>query len=249
DLPFLEQHLGVPFDWALLKGRANYVCVQRLAEIAAANGGTSPPPADHPDGGPDGRGPGVAPGPSGTPPAAQLSLDGVPAAADPDELAGIAAWAASTPTGDRAELPAEVDDATWAAVSTTSRDCPGAQRCPGGDRCFAERARARAADADVVVVNLHLLGLDLAANGAILPEHDAVVVDEAHLLDDVISATAGVELGAGRFTHLTRALRGILAGAGDTIVQVAEAASLLTEAIAPHRETRLTAPLPDQLTQ
>src|SRR5690606_4019069 len=101
----------------------------------------------------------------------------------------------------------------------------------------------------VVVVNLHLLGLDLAANGAILPEHDAVVVDEAHLLDDVISATAGVELGAGRFTHLTRALRGILAGAGDTIVQVAEAASLLTEAIAPHRETRLTAPLPDELTQ
>src|SRR5690606_10533332 len=85
DLPFLEQHLGVPFDWALLKGRANYVCVQRLAEIAAANGGTSPPPVDHPDGGPDDRGPGAAAGPSGTPPAAQLSLDGFTAAADPDE--------------------------------------------------------------------------------------------------------------------------------------------------------------------
>ena len=56
---------------------------------------------------------------------------------------------------------------------------------PAGDRCFAEAARARAAEADVVVVNLHLYGLDLASDGAILPEHDLTVIDEAHVLDDI----------------------------------------------------------------
>ena len=57
----------------------------------------------------------------------------------------------------------------------------------------------------MVVVNPHLYGLDLATGGAILPEHDVVIVDEAHQLEDIISATLGVEIGAGRFAHLARA--------------------------------------------
>ncbi|HET8619225.1 MAG TPA: ATP-dependent DNA helicase, partial [Acidimicrobiales bacterium] len=166
---------------------------------------------------------------------------------DPDELAALAAWAATSATGDRAELPVEPSEAAWSAVSTGSRDCPGAARCPRGDRCFAEAARARAAEADVVVVNLHLYGLDLGADGAILPDHDVAVVDEAHLLDDVISATAGVELGPGRFTQLGRVLRGILAGADTTIAGVMDGAGLLTGALAGHRDRRITAPLPDDL--
>ena len=113
----------------------------------------------------------------------------------------------------------------------TSRDCPGAARCPRGDRCFAEAARDRAAEADVVVVNLHLYGLDLASDGAILPEHDVAVIDEAHLVDDIISATAGVELGAGRFTHLARLLRGILAEAGDTIAGVTDSGPSCSSAL------------------
>ena len=64
-----------------------------------------------------------------------------------------------------------------------------------------------------MVVNLHLYGLDLASDGAILPDHDVAVIDEAHVVDDVISATTGVEIGPGRFTHLGRLLRGILAEA------------------------------------
>jgi ATP-dependent DNA helicase DinG len=221
DLPFLERHLDQPFTWAVLKGRSNYACVQRLAEVArpdAAGGGTD-----------------------------QLALDGLAERADPDELATLAAWAATSPTGDRAELLVEPSEAAWSAVSTGSRDCPGAARCPRGDRCFAEAARARAAEADVVVVNLHLYGLDLGADGALLPEHDVAVVDEAHLLDDVISATAGVELGPGRFTQLGRVLRGILAGAETTIAGVTDGADLLTSALASHRDERLTAPLPDDL--
>jgi ATP-dependent DNA helicase DinG len=223
DLPFLELTLDRPFTWAVLKGRSNYVCVQRLAELA-------PTSAEPERSGSD-----------------QLALDGLAERADPDELAAIATWATTTVTGDRADLDAEPSDTAWAAVSTTARDCPGAQRCPRGDRCFAERARAEAAQADVVVVNLHLYGLDIASDGAILPEHDVTVIDEAHVVDDVISATTGVELGATRFTHLARLLRGILAEAGDTISGVNDAGTVLTGALGSHRDRRLTRPLPSAL--
>ncbi len=230
DLPFLEQTLAHPFTWAVLKGRSNYVCVQRLAEVAPR-----PVAADE-----DGSAEATTAG--------QLALDGLAERADPEELAAIASWAATTTTGDRAELDVEPSDSAWAAVSTTSRDCPGAARCPRGDRCFTEAARERAAQADVVVVNLHLYGLDLASDGAILPEHDLTVIDEAHVVDDIISATTGVEIGAGRFTHLARLLRGILAEAGDTITGVADSGPVLSSALVPHRDQRLTAPLPDALT-
>jgi ATP-dependent DNA helicase DinG len=221
DLPFLERHLDQPFSWAVLKGRSNYACVQRLAELARRTG-----PAGAGD---------------------QLALDGLAERADPDELAALATWASASPTGDRSELPVEPSEAAWGAISTGSRDCPGAARCPRGDRCFAEAARARAAEADVVVVNLHLYGLDLAADGALLPDHEVAVVDEAHQLDDIISATTGVELGPGRFTQLGRVLRGILAGADDTIAAVTDAAGVLTDVLVAHRDRRLTAPLPADL--
>jgi ATP-dependent DNA helicase DinG len=260
DLPFLERTLERPFTWAVLKGRSNYVCVQRLAELSPATATDASDAGDvaegtlvglparaQTDGAPAAAGFGIA-GSMGRGAPSQLALDGLAERADPAELAAIAAWAATTETGDRADLDTEPSDAAWSAVSTTSRDCPGAQRCPRGDRCFTEGARARAAQADVVVVNLHLYGLDLASDGAILPEHDVTVIDEAHVVDDIISATTGVEVGPGRFTHLGRLLRGILAEAGDTISGVHDSAGVLTGALAPHREQRLTVPLPDALT-
>jgi ATP-dependent DNA helicase DinG len=246
DLPFLDRELGVPFEWAILKGRSNYVCVQRLAEIAPAAPDPLGASATSHDALVDGGTPVAAPTRSRGAPA-QLALDGLAERADPAELAAITAWAATTATGDRAELDTEPSDATWAAVSTTSRDCPGAQRCPRGDRCFTEAARARAAEADVVVVNLHLYGLDLASDGAILPDHEVTIVDEAHVVDDIISATTGIEIGPSRFSHLGRLLRGILAEAGDTITGVLDSAGVLTGALGAHRDQRITTPLPDAL--
>lgn len=219
DLPFLDKHLDHPFEWAVLKGRSNYLCAQRLAEVSGGGGKAAP----------------------------QLALDGLAERADPDQLAALIAWAASTQVGDRAELDTEPSEATWAAVSTTSRDCPGARRCPRGESCFAERARGIAAEADVIVVNLHLYGLDLASGGAILPEHDLTIIDEAHVLDDVISATCGVEVGPGRFSHLGRLLRGILAEAGATIADVDTAGGLLADALSPRRGERLVPPMPREI--
>src|SRR5829696_2306632 len=288
DLPFLERHLDRPFTWAVLKGRSNYLCVQRLAEVdpqavtirssgaapglhieGRVTGGETPPPGqtaapgETPAAaaggatatGADAESSGEAdPGAEArarrarrSGPGQQLAIDGLADRADRHELRRIAAWAATTESGDRAELPDEPSETTWAAVSTSSRDCPGARRCPRGGDCFAEAARALAASADLVVVNLHLYGLDLASDNAILPDHDVVVIDEAHVVEDTISATAGIEIGPGRFTHLGRLLRGILAEAGDTIAGVTDAAGVLTGAIGGLRDQRLVAPLQSQV--
>jgi ATP-dependent DNA helicase DinG len=216
DLPFLQAHLPEHFDWAVLKGRSNYLCLQRLSELAAR----------------DDQG-------------QQLGLDGVAQRAPAEELLALARWSATTSTGDRAELDVEPSDQAWAAVSVSARECPGASRCPSGGVCFAEGARLRANEADVVVVNLHLYGLDLAAGGMILPEHDVVIVDEAHQLEEIVSATSGVDLTGGRFSDLARRTRGVIAD--DQIAAgVDDAGRMLTEALRPHRDRRLRA-LPDDL--
>lgn len=193
DLPFLARHLDRSFRFAVLKGRSNYICRQRLAEIS------------------DRR---------------QLALDGLADRASPGELEALAMWAAGSDTGDRAELPAEPSPSAWAAVSVSAQECPGAAKCPNGESCFAEAARRKAAAADVTVVNLHLLGLDVATGGAVLPEHDLTVIDEAHQLEDIVSDTAGFELGSGRFRNLARSIQSVL---DDPVLvdRITEAGSLL----------------------
>ena len=87
-------------------------------------------------------------------------------------------------------------------VSVGPRECPGAFNCPEGGECFAEAAHDRATAADIVVVNTHLYGAHLASGGAVLPEHDVVVFDEAHELEEVMTASLGVEITPGRFRSL-----------------------------------------------
>ncbi len=217
DLPFLEEHLGHPFDWALLKGRSNYLCMQRLDELVTA--------------GKD---------------AGQLALDGVAERAPAEELLHLTQWAATTVTGDRADLDVEPSERAWSALSVSARECPGAARCPSGAVCFAEAARNRALEADVVVVNLHLYGLDLAMDGVLLPDHELAVIDEAHQLEDIVSATSGIELTGGRFTDLSRRTRGVIAD-DHLAAGVEDAGRLLTEALRPHRDKRLRGGLPDDL--
>ena len=100
-------------------------------------------------------------------------------------MRALLAWSESTSSGDRAELSFEPSPRAWAMVSVGPRECPGRFNCPSGNRCFAEAARDRAADADVVVVNTHLYGAHLASGGAVLPEHEVVVFDETHELEEV----------------------------------------------------------------
>ena len=212
DLPFLTEHLPRPFEWAVLKGRSNYLCLQRLRELD-------------------------------TPAAGQLEIDEF-APAIKLEIKRLAAWAAGSPTGDLAELDWSPTESAARAVTVSGDECPGRTRCPMGDVCFAEQARARAAAADVIVVNLHLYGLHVASGGTLLPEHDVVIVDEAHQLEDVMSDTVGVQIGPSRFTTVGSALRRILDDP-KVLAGVADSAGAVRDALAAHVGERLPDPLPD----
>ena len=99
-------------------------------------------------------------------------------------------WIAETETGDRAELPFEPSEALWAELSVGADRCAG-RRCPLLGACFAEAARARAAEADLVIANHALYFADVAAGGGVLPEHDAVIFDEAHRLEETAATWLG----------------------------------------------------------
>ncbi|MDP3714420.1 MAG: ATP-dependent DNA helicase [Mycobacteriales bacterium] len=88
-------------------------------------------------------------------------------------------WASETETGDRDEVPFPVADRAWRQVSVSARECLGT-KCPDRVDCFAEKARETAKEADIVVANHALLALDAFTGVTVLPEHDAVVIDEAH---------------------------------------------------------------------
>jgi len=120
----------------------------------------------------------------------------------------MADWIESTQTGDRAELSFEPSTALWAELSVGADRCAG-RRCPFIGSCYAEAARGRAAEAELVIANHALYFADLAlrqrTDGAgVLPEHDAVVFDEAHRLEEAAAAWFGGRISLGRLRQLAR---------------------------------------------
>ncbi len=99
-------------------------------------------------------------------------------------------WLDATETGDRAELQLEPTEAFWSELAVGPDRCSG-RRCPFVSACFAEAARERAASADLVIVNHALYFAHLASGGGVLPEHDAVVFDEAHRLEESAASWLG----------------------------------------------------------
>jgi ATP-dependent DNA helicase DinG len=135
----------------------------------------------------------------------------------PDEQAywpEIEAWARQTESGDRAELDLPDHYQTWRDLSATSENCAG-RECARYEDCFVTRARAFAAQADVLLVNHHLFFADLAmrtsrAGVEILPDHDVVIFDEAHALEDVATEYFGLQVSSYRVEELSRdALRAV----------------------------------------
>ena len=109
---------------------------------------------------------------------------------DEETFEALQPWFASTTTGDRAELTHEPSEALWAELSVGSDRC-GGRRCPLVSTCFAEAARGRAGEAELVIANHALYFAHLASGGAVLPEHDAVVFDEAHRLEETAASWLG----------------------------------------------------------
>lgn len=170
DLPRLVDALADALPrrprFALLKGRRNYLCLNKIH-------GTPDTDAD----------------------SSQVELfEPMAATALSRDVARLTAWASSTETGDRDDLTPGVAERSWSEVSVSARECLGMARCPFGADCFAEKARAVAGDADIVVTNHALLAIDAIAEASVLPEHEYVVVDEAHELVDRVTSVATGEL-------------------------------------------------------
>ncbi len=173
DLPRLADSLadalGRRPTYALVKGRRNYVCQHKLA-------GGYPPDDDD----------------------ALLSFGAAQAASSRlgAEVARLREWAEQTDSGDRDELVPGVSERAWRQVSVSAHECLGG-KCPMVAECFVERARAGAADVDVVVTNHSFMAIDSFEGRQMLPEHDLLIVDEAHELVDRITSTITDEISAG----------------------------------------------------
>ena len=113
------------------------------------------------------------------------------------EVLALRAWAeeqaAQGGLADRDDAPSHTERA-WAQVSIPVRECLGAQRCPYGDECFVESSRDAARAADLVVTNHALLAINAMHGGTALPEHSAVIIDEAHELVSRVTGAASAEL-------------------------------------------------------
>ena len=221
DLPLVVEALRArrPVRFAVLKGRSNYLCRQRAAEVGGAEQAGLTGVALFDDD--------AGTGPRSAPETADLGRLG-------GQLRRLIAWADTSDTGDRAELDFEPNPRAWAAVSVSARECPGAFRCPSGTICFAEKARERAAAADIVVVNTHLYATHVASDGAVLPEHDVVVLDEAHAVEDIMTEALGVEITAGRLRGVAQGARGLVGSDGGRYADgVAEVADRLESVLAP----------------
>jgi ATP-dependent DNA helicase DinG len=172
DLPQLVDALNDALprkpQFALLKGRQNYLCLNKIHNGSATDPGEEPQELFRPQA----------------------------ASALGREVQRLTEWASSTESGDRDDLKPGVADRSWGQVSVSARECLGMARCPFGTDCFSERARAKAGSADVVVTNHALLAINAVADSPVLPEHKLLIVDEAHDLVDRVTAVATGELTA-----------------------------------------------------
>jgi ATP-dependent DNA helicase DinG len=181
DLPRLlesiQDELPRPPQVALVKGRSNYLCKQKLA------GGF---PEDDED-------------QEALFAAAVEPTGGVttyePTSKLGKEVVMLREWADTTDTGDRDDLPSGVTDKAWRQVSVNAVDCLG-RKCSVFEECFSELARKDAHEADLVITNHAMLAIDAFEGLDVLPEHEAVIIDEAHELTDRVTSAVTVQLSA-----------------------------------------------------
>jgi ATP-dependent DNA helicase DinG len=176
DLPLVGSAIGRPVATALLKGRSNYLCLQRLETVTA---------------------------------------DAAPAR----DLDAVRQWRHGTEAGDRAELTAIAEDSpVWPLVTSTAENCLG-RECPFFKECHVVKARRAAQEADLVVVNHHLLLADLALKEEgfveFLPGADAIILDEAHQVPDLAAQFFGISLGSRELERLVDEARAMTLAAGQ----------------------------------
>jgi ATP-dependent DNA helicase DinG len=167
DLPRLVEALapvlGYRPTFAVLKGRHNYVCKDKLHRDE---------PEDESD---------------------EVLFDS-PTTMLGRQAKALRQWADSTDTGDRDDYVAPLPGQLWRGVSVQRRECVGVAKCAFGQECFVEQAREIAREADIVVTNHAMLAIHLIEQIPVLPDHDAIIIDEAHELVDRTTNAATIEL-------------------------------------------------------
>ncbi len=172
DIPFLQSVLPKPFAATYMKGRSNYLCLNRLTRAQSAP-----------------------------------VFEGLE---DVDYFEEVEHWSRETEIGDRAELANLPESLSfWRQIDARSESCLG-QKCPDYDPCFITRMRQRAQEAEIVVVNHHLFFADLSLRdshyGSVLPDYTAVILDEAHLIEEVASEYFGAQVSNYQIDDLVRDL-------------------------------------------
>ncbi|WP_405943795.1 ATP-dependent DNA helicase [Streptomyces sp. NBC_00932] len=196
-------------QFAMLKGRSNYLCLHRLHEGV---------PQEEEDGLFDQF--------ETAAPSSKLGQD----------LLRMRDWADETETGDRDDLTPGVSDRAWGQISVSSRECLGASKCAYGAECFAEAARERAKLADVVVTNHALLAIDAIEGAPVLPQHEVLIVDEAHELVSRVTGVATGELTPGQVNRaVRRAAKLVNEKAADALQTASETFERVMELALPGR--------------
>ena len=170
DIPTVSRILGMSIDVAILKGRSNYLCLERLENVTV-------------------RSP---------------KINRIAA----DDIRHIREWRNRTRLGDTSEVDAVNESAlVWPEVTSNADNCVGSD-CHFYEQCFVNKARKRAQQADIVVVNHHLYFADHALKqdgfGKLLPEADVWIFDEAHQLPDIASNFLGQSISLRQITELVK---------------------------------------------
>lgn len=162
DLPRVLEALDAAdsVSTAVLKGRQNYVCLNRVRVDAPEDDG----------------------------------LFEVETGRLAEQVREVRAWIEETTTGDRDDYPGELDTRVWRSLSVSSRECIGEARCSFGQECFSATRRLEALGADIVITNHALVALHASSDMPILPEHDILILDEAHEFVDRVTSAISVEL-------------------------------------------------------
>jgi ATP-dependent DNA helicase DinG len=170
DLPTIARALKFSGKTALLKGRSNYLCLERLEQQNQTGG--------------------------------DLSVQAL------GDLISVRGWSSETTDGDVSNCNGVAEDSPiWPFVTSTNDNCLGSD-CPLYKDCFVVKARKKAMDADVVVVNHHLFLADLVVKeggfGELIPEADVMIFDEAHQLPDIASQCFGQQLSSRQLQDLAK---------------------------------------------
>ena len=212
-LDAIESATGQRPRHAILKGRTNYVCMLRLREGAAQDQGVLITAGDLIDN-------------------LKSSPQRTPESALGAEVLALREWAENQferdGLADRDDAPPHTERA-WAQVSVPVRECLGAQRCPYGAECFVESSRDAARAADLVVTNHALLAINAMHGGTALPEHSAVIIDEAHELVSRVTSAASTELSPQTVERVAR--RTLTFVEDDEALELLESAKTLRNAL------------------